>query len=51
MNSAPLHLACIRGYTECARILLAAGARVDIIDNDGNTPVHFASQNGHGDLL
>jgi len=47
----PLHLACIRGYTDCARILLAAGARLDVMDNDGNTPLHFASQNSMVDSL
>ena len=51
MKSTPLHLACIRGYTECARTLLAAGAKINVVDNDGNTPMHFASQNSHGDLL
>ena len=41
----------MRGYTECARILLAAGAKLDVVDIDGNTPVHFASRNSKGELL
>jgi ankyrin repeat protein len=51
MYSTPLHLACIRGYIECARMLISAGGNIDAIDSDGNTPCHFASQNGHENLL
>jgi ankyrin repeat protein len=38
----PLHDALWHGYEECARILLDAGARVDLIGHDGKTPLDIA---------
>eukprot|EP00914_Ancora_sagittata_P007528 GHVO01014751.1.p1 GENE.GHVO01014751.1~~GHVO01014751.1.p1 ORF type:complete len:631 (+),score=90.95 GHVO01014751.1:530-2422(+) len=39
----PLHIACIRGYDRCARLLLRQGACPFVRDRRGNTPLHFAS--------
>ncbi|MEU4745686.1 ankyrin repeat domain-containing protein, partial [Actinosynnema sp. NPDC023658] len=38
----PLHDALWHGYDECARILLDAGARVDLVGHDGKTPLDVA---------
>ncbi|MEO6082643.1 MAG: ankyrin repeat domain-containing protein [Umezawaea sp.] len=38
----PLHDALWHGYAECARILLDAGARVDLLGHDGKTPLDVA---------
>ena len=33
------------------RVLLAAGARVDAADNNGHTPLHYAAEHGHADVV
>ncbi|MGC0313077.1 ankyrin repeat domain-containing protein [Kitasatospora acidiphila] len=38
----PLHDALWHGYEDCARILLAAGARTDLVGHDGKTPRDIA---------
>lgn len=38
----PLHDAIWHGYTECARILMEAGARLDLKGHDGKTPLDLA---------
>ena len=38
----PLHDALWHGYEECARILIAAGAALDLIGHDGRTPLDLA---------
>ncbi|KAH8919838.1 hypothetical protein BT69DRAFT_1352642 [Atractiella rhizophila] len=43
----PLHVACQKGKTECAAILLDLGADIDLPDSKGNTPLHHASMWGH----
>ena len=37
-----LHIVCQKGYTDCARILIAAGANADVKNQSGQTPVHLA---------
>ncbi|KAL2152845.1 hypothetical protein VTH82DRAFT_4000 [Thermothelomyces myriococcoides] len=41
-----LHLAA-HANPECARLLLEHGARVDIRDGQGRTPLHWAAEAGH----
>ena len=36
-----LHLACLRGYVECASLLINFGAKMNIADNFGNTPINI----------
>ncbi|XP_078686894.1 NF-kappa-B inhibitor-like protein 1 [Branchiostoma floridae x Branchiostoma belcheri] len=38
----PLHIACLLGEDACMRILLKHGADTDVVDTDGNTPLHLA---------
>ena len=35
-------MACLKGHLECVKVLLDGGASVFAIDDDGNTPVHYA---------
>ena len=46
---APLHMACLAGSVECAKLLLDAGADVHGGDVDGplSSPLHCAIQQGH----
>jgi len=43
----PLHMACMRGFTKVARVLILNGADKDVKDFDENTPLHCASEFGH----
>jgi ankyrin repeat protein len=38
-----LHWACLGGQIEVVRLLLARGADVDVVDNEGHAPLHVAS--------
>jgi ankyrin repeat protein len=40
----PLHDALWHGYEECARILVDAGARTDLLGHDGKTPYDLAAE-------
>ncbi|MFN9905317.1 MAG: ankyrin repeat domain-containing protein [bacterium] len=46
-----LHLACIRGHTPIARDLISKGSNKNIKDFDGNTPLHYASEFGHFEII
>ena len=51
-KESPLHRACEKGHVQVCRILIAAGANVNLSINDGgllfdDTPLHRAAQNGH----
>jgi ankyrin repeat protein len=46
----PLMTAAAEGLVDVVRILLAAGADRDIKDEDGDTALSFARQNGHSDV-
>ena len=41
-----LHKACTRGYLECAKALLGAGADINKQKNGGVTPLMCAANNG-----
>lgn len=47
----PLHLACMSGYTECVKWLIANRAKVDVLDNNGRTPLDIAEEYEHEDLV
>ncbi len=48
----PLHIAAIQGDTESARMLIAAGAKVDGLDRaDHATPLMLAAAGGRADLV
>ncbi|KAI6034372.1 ankyrin repeat-containing domain protein [Pisolithus microcarpus] len=42
-----LHMAALKGNEELVRMLCDWGADVDLSDNKGNTPLHYASAWGH----
>lgn len=46
-----LHLAAINGNLRIIRLLLAAGANVNVQDSDGRTPMMKAVECGHTDVL
>ena len=43
---APAHDACSYGATRCLELLIKANARLDILDADGNSPLHLAALDG-----
>lgn len=42
--------ACLRDYVPVAFKLIKAGSRVNIRDNHGNGPLHYAARNGNIEL-
>ncbi|KAL7918158.1 putative ankyrin repeat protein [Trichoderma austrokoningii] len=44
----PIYRLAESGYEAIVRLLIAAGARVDLVDHNGNTPASMARDNGHG---
>lgn len=47
----PLHQAAFMGSLECVEVLLAAGADIKVVCNDRCHPVHYASAQGHLDVI
>jgi len=47
----PLMTAAAEGLVSVVRLLLAAGADVDLVDKDGDTALSFARQNGHTEVV
>ncbi len=47
----PLFLACANGEEKMTSLLIEAGASIDIVDNEGMTPLDVAEQSGHPDLV
>lgn len=44
----PLHLACeIPGAEKLVALMLAKGAKADVADENGKTPLHYAQENDH----
>lgn len=46
-----LHLATLKKYTHLIKFLITHGCKIDIKDNQGLTPLFFASMCGHRDLM
>ncbi|SPO03396.1 uncharacterized protein DNG_06079 [Cephalotrichum gorgonifer] len=46
-----LHMACSLGFHRFAAGLVARGANVDVHDNSGFTPLHFAALNNHPEIV
>lgn len=46
----PLHEACNHGWLGTARILIEAGASVNALGLDDDTPLHDAAVNGHQEV-
>lgn len=47
----PLSLPFYLQYTSVITLLLANGARVNVQDNGGRTPLHMAAWEGHYDVV
>jgi len=47
----PIHSAVAGNYTDIARLLVNAGALVNVKQQAGATPLHSAAQNGNTDIL
>ncbi|GFH54175.1 hypothetical protein CTEN210_10651 [Chaetoceros tenuissimus] len=51
-NPSPLHLACQQGLLNIAHLLIQSFQNhVEAIDDYSNTPLHYASSNGHDKLV
>ena len=51
LERTPLHLSSFFGHLDAVKILLEYKADVHAGAVDGFTPLHFAAQNGHVDIL
>ena len=47
INRTPLHLACLHGFIEVAKVLVEYGADINAVDDDHNTSLHYACMHGH----
>jgi len=45
-----LNMACIRKRSEAAKLFIQAGTNVNVADNKGNLPLHYAARNGDTDI-
>jgi ankyrin repeat protein len=45
----PLHIACLNGRQEVAKVLIEKGAKVNAQDDDRSTPLHLAAEFGKTD--
>lgn len=46
-NRTGLHIATLRGHIDVAKVLFNYKIDADAYDNDGNTALHFAAENGY----
>jgi ankyrin repeat protein len=46
-----LHKASLKGHTECVRVLVGAGADVNLLADDRWSSLHYASKEGHTEIL
>ncbi len=47
----PLHYAAVRGDINAAKDLLQAGAKVNALNNDGDSPLHLAAKKGYEEVI
>eukprot|EP00042_Codosiga_hollandica_P045121 m.454122 g.454122 ORF g.454122 m.454122 type:complete len:732 (-) comp56945_c0_seq3:125-2320(-) len=47
----PLMAAAAGGHLDCLELLVAAGANIADLDNDGNTLLHIAAKSGHAAIV
>ncbi|OQS07377.1 hypothetical protein THRCLA_00613 [Thraustotheca clavata] len=50
-GNTPILVACSKGYVECAKILIAVGAHVGVVNSLGYTALHCACAGGHPDIV
>lgn len=50
-NVYPIHAAISSGFDNIAKMLIEAGAEVNVLQSSRTTPLHFASQQGNIDLI
>ncbi|NNC95990.1 MAG: ankyrin repeat domain-containing protein [Chitinophagales bacterium] len=50
MQGSAIHGAAFKGYTDVARILLSKGIKVNVPDNNGSTPLIYATLFGHNEI-
>jgi ankyrin repeat protein len=46
-----LHFAAVQGHARIVAILVEAGAAIDLINEDGDTPLQLAEHKGHGAIV
>jgi len=46
-----LHAACSGGHLSAVHILLQAGAQLDVLNRDQNTPLMLAAVSNHNDVV
>lgn len=51
MNRTALHLATIHNHLPVVKLLVHEGAKLDLIDNDDNTCLHYASNQGYAHIV
>ena len=51
MGNASLHLACANGHKEVVELLLDAGADINLINKNKNTPIHWACLLGRMEVV
>ena len=50
-NYTPLHWAAQRGYTAIAKLLIDAGADINAVNTNGETPLQCAKENRHREIV
>ena len=50
-KTTPIHTACYNGDIKAVSAFLEAGVNTEVVNVDGNTPLHTASRRGHADIV